>query len=341
MKQFIRIGVDLAKNSFQVHALENEEGKAVKRKLGRTAFLAFFSDVAPCLVGMEACGSAHYWARQLQAMGFDVRLIAPSHVKPYVKRGKTDAADAEAICEAVSRPGMRFVPVRSADNQAVLMLHASRELPVKQRTTGINALRGHLAEFGIVAAKGIGKVEILAEAAMADARVPDFAKTLLKGMVGHLDDIGASITGLDRQIGLIHSGNPVSQLLAGIPGIGTVIASMMVASVPDAHAFRTGRDFAAWLGLTPRLNSTGGKEKLGSITKQGNRRLRSLLVLGATSLLRVAPKHQGVLRDWLAGLLARKTAKVASVAMANKLARIAWAVMTTGEAFRKEVFSRA
>jgi len=341
MKEFIRVGVDLAKNYFQIHALESEDGHAAARKLGRQAMRKFFSEAEPCVVGMEACGSAHYWARELRAMGHEVRLIAPIYVKPYVKRGKNDAADAAAICEAMSRPGMRFVPVKSEEQQAALMLHKTRELLIKQRTMSVNALRSHLSEFGIVAAKGIGRAGELIEKAESDPALPETAKTAVKILAQHMEAVDASIAALDQEIAAIHAQSPVSRLLASIPGVGKITASVIAASVPDPKVFKSGRDFSAWLGSTPRQNSSGGKEKLGSITKQGNRYIRRLLVLGATSLLRVAGKRKGALRDWLAALLARKPARLVTVALANKLARIIWAVMMTGETFRTETFARA
>jgi len=341
MKQFIRIGVDLGKRYFQVHALMSEDGRAVTRKLPRSGFLAFFADIEPCLIGMEACGSAHYWARELQAKGHEVRLIPPSYVKPYVKRGKNDAVDAAAVCEAVSRPDMRFVPVKSAEQQAALALHKTRELLVKQRTMCVNALRGHLSEFGIVAAKGIGRAGELIEIAKEDATLPAAAKAVGKIFAEQLEAIDASIDTLEQEIADTHAQNEVSKLLAGVPGVGKIIATAIVASVPDPSVFKSARDFAAWLGLVPRQNSSGGKEKLGAITKQGNQYIRKLLVLGATCLLRVAGKRKGALRDWLVGLLAKKPARLVTVALANKLARIIWAMMTSGEAFRMETFERA
>ena len=340
MKDFIRIGVDLAKNSFQVHALESEGGRAVARKLSRSAMRAFFAGIKPCLVGMEACGSAHYWARELRAMGHDVRLMPPAYVKPYVQRGKNDTVDAAACCEAVSRPAMRFVPIKSEEQQATLMVHKTRDLLIKQRTMGVNALRGHLAEFGIVAAKGIGRVGELIEKACA-AGLPEMAQAALAILVGQLEALDAAIADLARQIESAHARNPVSRLVAGVPGVGPLLASAITASAPDPGLFRSGRDFAAWLGLTPMQHSTGGKEKLGAITKQGNRSLRRLLVLGAISLLRVAARRKGAMRDWLVALRARKPGKIAAVALANKLARIIWAIMTSGEAFRAETFERA
>ena len=339
MKQFIRIGVDLAKNSFQVHALESEDGHATTRKLSRSAMRAFFVGIKPCLVGMEACGSAHYWARELRGMGHDVRLMPPAYVKPYVQRGKSDPVDAAACCEAVSRPTMRFVPIKSEEQQAMLMAHKTRDLLIKQRTMGVNALRGHLAEFGVIAAKGIGRVEELIEKA-ADASLPEIAKAALSIIVGQLEALNTSIADVTRRIARAHARDPLSRLVASVPGVGALAASAITASVPEPGVFKSGRDFAAWLGVTPRQYSTGGNEKLGSITKQGNRSLRRLLVLGSISLLRVAAKSAGTLRDWFVALRARKPAKVAAVALANKLARIIWAVMTTGKAFRTHAFSR-
>jgi transposase len=340
MKQYIRIGVDLAKNCFQIHALESEGGRVTTRKLSRSAMRVFFAGIKPCLVGMEACGSAHYWARELRAMGHDARLMPPAYVKPYVQRGKNDAVDASACCEAVSRPTMRFVPIKSEEQQAMLMAHKTRDLLIKQRTMGVNALRGHLAEFGIIAAKGIGRVEDLVERA-ADASLPEMARAALGVLVGQLEALDAAIADVTRRIANVHVRDPLSRLVAGVPGIGALAASAITASVPDPRVFRSGRDFAAWLGVTPKQHSTGGKEKLGAITKQGNRSLRRLLVLGAISVLRAAAKRKGVLRDWLVALRARKPGKVAAVALANKLARIIWAVMSTGEAFRTQTFGRA
>lgn len=341
MGKFIRTAVDLGKGYFQFHGLENDSGGAVSRKLKRSKVLDFFSRIEPCRVGMEACGSAHYWARALGAMGHEVVLIPPAYAKPYVKRGKNDAADAAAICEAMSRPGMRFVPVKSADQQAVLMLHKTRELLVKQRTMSVNALRGHLAEFGLVVAKGIGRVDELLALAQADAALPEPAKAAAKALAQHLEGLDATIGALENDIAKANEQNQVSRLLDEIPGVGALIASVVAASVPDPGVFKSGRDFAAWLGLTPRQNSSGGKEKLGAITKQGNRYIRKMLVVGATSVLRVAKKRKGALADWIVALRTRKPEKLAAVALANKLARIAWAMMATGESFRAEAYQKA
>jgi transposase len=341
MEKFIRIGVDLAKNYFQVHALSAEGGASVKRKLTRLKMREFFLHIEPCLVGMEACGSAHYWARELRAMGHEVLLMPPAYTKPYVKRGKNDAVDAEAICEAVSRPGMRFVPVKSAEQQAILTLHKTRDLLVKQRTMTVNAIRSHLAEFGIIAAKGIGRIDELLELAAGDPTVPGAADAAVKILGEQLKELDKSLGALEKEIGEAHSKCEVSRLLVEIPGIGKLAASAIAASVPDPSVFKSGRDFGAWLGLTPRQNSSGGKPSLGAITKQGNRYIRKLLALGATSLLNVVSKRKGSLRDWTSELLTRKPARLVTIALANKLARIIWAMLKTGECFRPQVFTKA
>jgi len=270
-----------------------------------------------------------------------VVLMPPAYIKPYVKRGKNDAVDAAAVCEAMSRPGMRFVPIKSADQQAVLMLHKTRELLIKQRTMSVNALRGHLAEFGLIAPKGIGRVSQLLELANADAALPEEVKDAVKLLALHLEGLDRSIDVAEKKIAAASAGSRTSQLLDLIPGVGPLIASAIAASVPDPGVFKSGRDFAAWLGLTPRQNSTGRKEKLGAITRQGNRYLRKMLVVGCTSALRVAGKRNGALAAWIAALRARKPERLVAVALANKLARICWAIMTTGEVFRQEIFAKA
>lgn len=338
MEQFIRIGVDIAKNVFHVHALGGA-GEIVTRKLSRSGMRKFFSSIAPCVVGLEACGSAHYWGRELRAMGHDVRLMPPIYVKTYVKRGKNDANDAAAACEAASRPDMRFVAIKSEEQQATLMAHKTRDLLVRQRTMTVNSLRAGLAEYGVVVAKGIENVTTLIEKA-AEARLPEMAQVTARVLIGQLEQLDETIADLTRRIVKAQRGNPLARLLDEVPGVGALFASEVLASVPDPKMFKSGRDFAAWLGLTPRQDSTGGKTKLGSITKQGNRSLRRLLVRGATSLLRVAHRHKGALGDWFLALKARKRGKVAAVALANKLARIVWAIMTTGEAFRAATFAR-
>ncbi|MEN8677295.1 MAG: IS110 family transposase [Alteriqipengyuania sp.] len=327
-------GLDFAKKVFQVHAIGSDGEILVRRKLRRAEVIRFFSDLPPCLVGMEACASAHHWARELMALGHEVRLMPPAYVKPYVKRGKTDAADAEAICEAVTRPTMRFVAVKTVEQQAVLMLHKTRDLLVRQRTMLINALRGHLAEYGIVTSLGAGGVSAALKALHEEQdQLPVHARSALHGIAAQFRALSSEIDRLEAQILAWHRNDETSRRLATIPGIGPITASAIAAAVPDASLFRSGRQFAAWLGLTPRPHSSGGKERLGGITKQGDGYLRRLLVVGATAVMRMARKDASR-QPWMAKLLERKPTKIATVALANKTARIAWAVMT-----RKEVYA--
>jgi transposase len=335
-QEVVTVGLDLAKNVFQVHAIGADGAVLIRRKLRRTEVIRFFAELPRCLVGMEACASAHHWARELMAIGHEVRLMPPAYVKPYVKRGKTDAADAEAICEAVTRPTMRFVAVKSVEQQAVLMLHKSRDLMVRQRTMLINALRGHLAEYGIVTGLGAaGIVASLKALHEEQDRFPAHARSALHGIAAQLRALASEIERLEAQILDWHRNDETSRRLATIPGIGPITASAIAAAVPDASLFRSGRQFAAWLGLTPRANSSGGKERLGGITKQGDGYLRRLLVVGSTAVMRMTRKSPAR-QPWMAGLLERKPTKIATVALANKTARIAWAVMT-----RKEVYAPA
>ena len=341
MKTFIRIGVDLAKNFFQVHGIEQEGGVALTRKFTRAKFREFFKRIGPSRVGMEACGSAHYWGRELMAMGHEVVLIAPAYAKPYVKRGKNDAADAAAICEAMSRPQMRFVPIKSADQQATLMLHKTRDLMVKQRTMNVNALRGHLAEFGLIAAKGIHRLDELLALARAEGAIAEEARAAVEMLAGQVEQLDIRVDALEKVIAKTVAKSPASRLLTQVPGVGPLISSAMTASYPDPSVFKSGRDFSASLGLTPSQHSSGGKQKLGSITKKGNRYLRKMLVVGCTSALRVAAKYKGGLAEWIVAMRKRKPERVVAVALANKLARICWAIMSTGESFREELFTRA
>lgn len=333
-QEVVTVGLDLAKNVFQVHAIATDGAVLIRRKLRRTEVIRFFTELPPCLVGMEACASAHHWPRELMAIGHEARLMPPAYVKPYVKRGKTDAADAEAICEAVTRPTMRFVAVKSVEQQAVLMLHKSRDLMVRQRTMLINALRGHLAEYGIVTGLGAGGVVASLKALQEEQdRFPAHARSALHGIAAQLRALASEIDRLEAQILDWHRNDETSRRLATIPGIGPITASAIAAAVPDASLFRSGRQFAAWLGLTPRANSSGGKERLGGITKQGDGYLRRLLVVGSTAVMRMTRKNPAR-QPWMTGLLERKPTKIATVALANKTARIAWAVMT-----RKEVYA--
>jgi len=304
--------------------------------------LRFFKKQPPCLVGMEACATAHHWAREIETLGHRVRLMPPRYVKPYVKRNKNDMADAEAICEAVTRPTMRFVEIKTPDQQSVLMLHRTRHLFVRQRTTLINALRAHLAEFGIVAGIGRNGLERLLNVIEdgEDERVPPAARDCLLALRAQLEMVKHQILDADRRILAWHRASEVSGRLDDIPGVGPLIATALVASVPDPHAFKSGRDLAAWIGLVPRQNSTGGKDRLGHISKAGNRYLRMLLVVGALSVIRRAKQTGYRRRPWLAELLQRRSTKIAAIALANKNARTAWAMMAHGT-YYKEPASQA
>jgi transposase len=301
--------------------------------------LPFFKKQPPCLVGMEACATAHHWARQLIKLGHEVKLMPPRYVKPYVKRNKNDMADAEAICEAVTRPTMRFVEVKSPEQQSVLMLHRTRHLFVRQRTTLINALRAHLAEFGIVAGVGRNGLEKLLQVIEEgdDDRVPPTARDCLLALRDQLEMVKHQILGADRRILAWHRGSEVSRRLDDIPGIGPLIATALVASVPDPHIFKSGRDLSAWIGLVPKQNSTGGKDRLGHISKAGNRYLRTMLVVGALSVIRRAKQVGYTRRPWLTKLLERRSTKIAAIALANKNARTAWAMMAHGTYYQEPV----
>jgi transposase len=295
--------------------------------------LAFFQKLPPCLVGIEACASSHHWSRELQALGHTVRLMPPAYVKPYVKRQKNDATDAEAICEAVTRPNMRFVPTKTVEQQSCLMLHRARHLFIRQQTAIINSIRAYLAEFGIVAPVGRRGVEQLLEvvADKAEDRVPEVARMCLAALGGQLRALKAQILEFDRRIIAWHRSNTTSKRLDAIPGVGPALATALVASVADPKAFRSGRDFSAWVGLVPKQSSSGGKDKLGSISKQGDRYLRSLFTAGALAVIRYAKIHGTGHRPWLTALLARRPTKVAAIALANKLARMAWAMRARNE----------
>jgi transposase len=283
MGDITTIGLDLAKSVFQVHAVDEMGSVVMRKRLRRSQVLAFFAEIPPCLIGLEACATAHHWARELIALGHEARLMPPNYVKAYVKRNKHDVADAEAICEAVRRPSMRFVPIKTAEQQSALMMHRARDLLVRQCTMLVNALRGHLAEFGLIEAQGLHKVAKLIATVTNenDGRVPDIARQVLQVMVNHIEDIQVRIVGLEKQVLAWHKSNPVSQRLATIPGIGPIIATAIAATVADPNTFRSGREFAAWLGLVPRQNSTGGKARLGGISKRGDSYLRRLLVNSA------------------------------------------------------------
>jgi transposase len=333
--QIITIGLDIAKNVFQVHAIDGAEKVVARKPLRRNQVIPYFKALPPCLIGMEACASAHHWARELTKLGHEVRLMPAKDVKAYVKRNKNDAADAEAICEAVRRPTMRFVRVKSAEQQGQLMQHRTRDLLMRQRTQLINAMRAHLAELGIVAAQGRDGVKELLDfiAKTSDDRLPVNARASLMVLAAQLQALQTLIGSIEKRILAQHRANEASQRLETIPGIGRLGASTIAAVVTDPKAFRSGRDFAAWIGLVPRQASTGGKQKLGPISKQGDRYLRRILVVGAHSVLRRA-RLQPEKYPWIIQLLARRPFKVVAVALANKMARIAWALLAKGGTYQ-------
>jgi transposase len=333
------IGLDIAKSVFQVHDVDANGVVVIRRQLKRRYVLAFFQKLPPCLIGVEACASSHFWARELKALGHNPRLMPPAYVKPYVKRQKNDAADAEAICEAVTRATMRFVEIKTPEQQACLMLHRTRHLFIRQQTAVINSIRAHLAEFGIVAPVGRNGVEELLAivADPRDNRIPEVARACVAALGAQLRMLKAQILEFDRLINAWHRSNEMSKRLDQIPGVGPALATALVASIADPKAFRSGRDFSAWVGLVPKQNSSGGKERLGGITKQGDRYLRSLFTAGALAVIRYAKLHGTTHRPWLTGLLARRPTKVAAIALANKIARMAWAMMAKGERYKEPV----
>ena len=330
------LGIDLAKSVFQLHGVDAVGGVVLQRKLRRGAVLAFLGNLEPCLIGMEACPTSHFWARSIAALGHEVRLIPPAYVKPYVKRQKNDAADAEAICEAVTRPNMRFVPVKTEEQQSVLVLHRSRDLLMRQRTMILNAIRAQLAEFGIITAQGPRRVAELVRRLgdPDDLGLPAIARSALLALGAQLFNLAAAIGNIERQLMAWHRQNVASRRLETIPGIGIITATALAASVPDPSVFGSGRQFAAWLGLVPRQSSSGGKDRLGHVSKMGNGYLRRLLVVGATSVTRRAAAINTRTGAWVRSLLERKPARLVTVAIANKTARTAWALLAREESYR-------
>jgi transposase len=335
MEEVSTIGVDLAKSVFQVHGADASGAVVFRKKLRRHQVLTFFAAQPPCTVAMEACGSAHHWAREIGRLGHGVRLIPPAYVKPFVKRQKNDAADAEAICEAAQRPTMRFVVPKSEQAQAAAVVFRARDLLVKQRTQIINALRGHLTEFGIVVAKGPAHVPQLVRAVEDGAEpIPELARPILQGLIEMLQALDHRLAGLDREIAQRAKEDETARRLMTIPGVGPVTATALAALAPPAETFKRGRDFAAWVGLTPLQHSTGGKQKLGATSKMGERTLRRLLILGASGVLRWAARNGAPAGSWIARMVSRKPPMLVRVALANKMARVIWALMAKGGIYR-------
>lgn len=338
----VTVGLDIAKNVFHAYGVDAHGEKVISRKLRRAQVEAFFAKLEPCLVGIEACATAHHWARTIEKLGHQVRLMPPAYVKPYVKTQKNDAADAEAICEAVTRPNMRFAEVKTVEQQSVLVLHRTRATLITHRTRMGNTIRAHLAEFGIT--ESIGRIGLSRLIDMIvsgdDDRITSVTRHALMCLVDQYCLLHDQILELDRQVMAWHKSNEASQRLATIPGIGPLAASALVASVGDASSFKNGRSFAAFIGLVPKQSSSGGKERLGKISKRGDHYLRWLLVIGGLAVIRYAQRH-GTRRPWLLKLLQRRTPKIAAVAMANKMARIAWVLMARGGAYQERVLQAA
>jgi transposase len=335
MEHICRIGMDTSKHFFQLHGVNTAEEPVMRKKLRRKDMVMFFEKLAPTVVAIEACGGSHHWARLLSSFGHQVKLIAPQLVKPYVKRGKNDAADAEALCEAMSRPAMRFVPVKTAEQQAAVMLVGVRDRLIRNRTQLANSIRGYASEFGVTAAKGMAHLDPLLERIQADESLPGLARELFAAQANEYEQLQAQIDEVDTKLKAWHHADECGRRLAQIPGVGPIGAALLLMKTPAPEMFRSGRQFAAWIGLTPKDHSTGGKVRLGVITRAGDEALRSVLVVGATALLRfvVNGKSKSALSPWLEQLLKRKPAKLVAVALANKIARIAWKLMVTGQSY--------
>ena len=333
VSKITRIGIDTSKSVFVLHGVDAAEQPVLRRKLRRSQVLDFFRKLEPTKIGMEACGGAHYWARELQALSHEVVLLPPQYVKPYVKRNKNDAADAEAICEAMSRPTMRFVPVKTTEQQAALMLVGRRDGLIVRRTQLSNTIRGYAAEFGLTSAKGLDKIEPLLARIAASAELPKLAKELFAGYRREYAQLERQIMQVEARLMAWHKNNELSRRLVQVPGIGPIGATLLAMKVTNPRAFRCGRDFSAWIGLTPKDHSTAGRTRLGVITRAGDEALRSVLVVGATALIQQAQKGRGYCPPWLVELLKRKPPKLAAVALANKTARVAWKLMVSGERY--------
>jgi transposase len=341
MVEITRLFIDTSKTVFQLHGVDAAEAVVVRKKLKRGEMEPFFSKLPLTVIGLEACGGAHHWARVLSALGHEVKLIAPQHVKPYVKRNKNDARDAEGGCEAMSRPTMGFVPVKTAEQQAALMLMGMRDRLVRNRTQLTNEIRGFAMEFGLTAPKGLDKIEGLLKRVAADEGLPELARDLFSDLGREYERLGEALKAVEVKLTAWRRTNSDSQRLAHIPGVGPIGASMMAMKTPDAKAFKSGRHYAAWIGLTPKDHSTAGKQRLGVITRAGDEALRSTLVVGAMAVIRQALRQPDRASPWLAALLRRKPRKLAAVALANKIARIAWKLMVSGEDYDPKRLSSA
>lgn len=333
----VSLGLDLAKSVFQVHGVDASGRAVLRRRLSRGELVTFFAKLPSCPVGMEACSSAHHWARELVRLGHTVRLIPPQYVKPYVERNKTDAADAEAICEAVGRPTMRFVPIKTLERQAVLVLHRVRALPVRQRTAAVNAARGLLGESGVVAGKGIRRVDELRRR-MGEQEpevLPDEAREAIGCLFDHIDGLQERVEAVEARILAWHKASEASQRLASAPGVGPITATALLAAVGDGGQFQSARHFAAWLGPTPRIQASGGKERIGGISKGGDRYLRTLLIHGARAVVGTTCRKDVAPRPWLTALVGRRPVNVAATAVAHKTARALWAMLTRAETYRR------
>jgi transposase len=339
MEQRLTLGLDIAKNTFQVHGVDESGRVVIRRRLQRDDVGAYFRELAPALIGLEACASAHHWARTLAAFGHTVKLIPAAYAKAYVKIHKNDSADAEAICEALQRPNMRFVPAKSEQQQAMLVLHRSRKLLIQQRTMTINALRGHLAEYGKVTRPGpagaSGLIQFVRNA--DECTLPRLARDALRLLIAQIGSLASQIKTCEEKIKRLHERNAQSQRLATIPGVGPLTATALLASMGDAALFRSARHFAAWIGLVPRQYSSGDRVKLGRISRRGDRYLRSLLYLGALGMMRIRHRKKPSFVQWAINLRARKNGRLAAIALANKMARIAWSLLRHNEDFRAEV----